>query len=228
MRDVAARVDRPSFRPAEHEIVVGRDAAERATREARFVTDDEQTPEEIAAHSAQGSAKNTAGEFVDTVRNLRDWPRAMRFMTLEFRLACAQRYVYEAQRQGRDVARSRADWLALGDTQDPDFASYCEHWLGLMDELFAGWTETVGYGSTPRLVDFDHEVLMLGPYELMNVETRHVPGVGEAKVVRTPGEVADIPQLAMLMRRAPEAIAGWQVAGLNGDQLPQPGWPPQF
>jgi hypothetical protein len=187
----------------------------------------EQSPEEVAAQVADGGPVATLEAWLLGVRELRQWPTPLGLMTDELRLACAQDYLLHLEHAGDASNRSAAQ--ALANAQHPECPAFCEWLQGAIDVLFDGWPGLVAVGSRPRPVDLDHELVLLVllvPYDNVNAPTTTVPGVGEVKVVRDPDPSSV--HLGFLMRRTDEAPAGWLVAGWNGEQRPQPGWPPRF
>jgi hypothetical protein len=184
----------------------------------------EQSPEEIAAQIVDGGPVATLEAWLLGVRELRQWPIPLGLMTDELRLACAQDYLLNLEGAGHASDRSAAQ--ALANAQHPEWPAFCQWLQEAIDVLFEGWPELVAVGSRPRPVDLDHELVLLVPYEDVDGPATTVPGVGEVKVVHDPDPSSV--RLGFLMRRAHEAPGGWLVAGWNGEQRPQPGWPPSF
>ncbi|TFV72482.1 hypothetical protein E4P40_20445 [Blastococcus sp. CT_GayMR20] len=182
-------------------------------------------PPEVAAMASDDGPIPTLTTWLLAVREDRRWDRAMELMTPELRLASAQRFVL-LDDDGTPGGRAAAEALAgLAAVEHPLFAEFGEIWLEAMDESFAGWPAGIGFGSQPRPVDLDHELLIVVPYSDVTGPTRSLGGGREATQLR--GEAADIRQLGFLMRHAPDAPTGWLLAGWRYDQKPEPGWPPR-
>jgi hypothetical protein len=117
------------------------------------MTGDAQTPEEMAASIADGSAGEFVMAWADVVLNHRDWALAMRVATPELRLATAQQFVLGATQVGmsqvatwdRDVL---ANELAEVDTANPFWDAYAAAFLGSF-EAFRGRAWQSGPGNGP-------------------------------------------------------------------------------
>lgn len=186
---------------------------------------DDQVPAEVAAQASPQGPLPTLEAWLDAVRVDRRWDSAMALMTPELRLTCAQAFIHDAAAVGCSIESAAAAALAGCDYSDPAFEDFSNAWQYAMDKSFQGWPQAVGFGSQPRPVDLDHEVIIAWPYEDVAGPSRHFDGYREAK--RLDG-APPARQMGFLVRRVPEAPSGWLVAGWNYDRQPRPGWPPRI
>jgi hypothetical protein len=184
------------------------------------MTGDAQSPEEMAARIADGSAGEFVKAWADVVLNHRDWAPAMRVATPQLRLATAQQFVLGAPQVGisqvaawdRDVL---ANELAEVDTANPFWDVYAAAFLGSF-EAFRGTRLAVGTRQRP--IDIDHARVVLIDYDNSPHETRVVDGQ-ELKYRPADQPVVGRP---LVVRRVQDS---WLLASY-GEDLPRPGWPP--
>lgn len=188
------------------------------------MTGDQQTPEEIAAQASDDGPMPTLTAWLQAVRRVRVWGIALGLMTPELRLTCARAFVRATEELGNPTEEGAAEALAAGDRAHPAYESFCASWQRLMDLGFAGWPERLAFGSRPRLVDLDHEILVVVPYADVAGPVAQVAGVGEVKQLRSADPAPDR-QMGFLMRREPETPGGWLVAGWRHQRLPEVHWP---
>ena len=160
-----------------------------------------------------GTAQAAATAWVEAVMDRGDLATAWALTDPTLRLVLAQDWVWEHRHDA--VVGDHEDWDALADALSD---SPSQHWLwdSFASELVTRWhtiwkgfsTKTWGAWDEPEVVGLDLEMVTF-------VETRGRP-------------VAVAPRRATFSRRflARHTETGWVVAGINGDQVFRPGWPP--
>ncbi|MEW2506039.1 hypothetical protein AB0878_36870 [Amycolatopsis sp. NPDC047767] len=178
-------------------------------------SEDDQSPEEMAAALSDGSAGEFVAAWADVVLNHRDWTLAMQVATPELRLATVQLFLHSLG----DIGLSNAERdavaadLASINTSNPIWDDYAAALLGSFDERRQGGR--LGVGTLQRPVDIDHERIVLIDYDNSPHEIRVVNGQ-EIKVRPAEHELRGWPLLA---RRTP---TGWLLASY-GEELPEQG-----
>lgn len=178
----------------------------------------EDPPPEVRAQAGAGGPIATLAMWLGATRVERDGALAMSLMTPDRRRGWAEDFVEAAQRgvisePGFQVLVGHDDVAALaaGDTRHLFYESFCSGYLAVMDVLLTGWPPELGFGSQPRPVDANHEVVLVGD-----------AGKGESRP--TMNERAALG--AFLMRHSPETATGWLVADWDLDGMERPWWRP--
>ncbi|MFP5319925.1 MAG: hypothetical protein ACLGI2_16740 [Acidimicrobiia bacterium] len=167
----------------------------------------------MSAEPEPGTPQAAALEWVAAVMDRGDLDAAWLATDPTLRLVLAQDWVWNHRHD--PAIGHQADWdeIAAGLAESPDGH---ELWSRFATDLVAMWQRTwKGFGAEAWTVRSEPEVLDLDLELVTFVE---------------PGPASDHPAgpafaRRFAMRHTPD---GWLVAGVNGDQIFQPGWPPRM
>jgi hypothetical protein len=185
---------------------------------------DPQTPDEVAASVAAGSAASFALWIVEEA-STGDIRAAWADMDDTLRLTRAQCWLANLDTAAGGYDRDELATALGARVPDHELAdAFFEVEQGMWRQAWPRGLEGVGVLSRPRPVPPDMELVVLTDLSKPPAGVEALPD-GNWRV-DGPDEI-EIPTFArMLVRYVPEE--GWELVSHNGERLPVPGWPPML
>lgn len=194
----------------------------------RGMPDDEQTPEELAAHYGPQGPVAAASSWLEAVALEGDYAKAWTMMTPTLRLARSQAWLWNNREEFEQASESldeQAAMLAAEPSTHPEWHSFAELELEQMQEVWpAEDYAKVGIASRPRPLGPNLEVVLFAMMDDPGILSVSSGVSGDVLQVDWPGRAVEITPYAVLIV---EHVEGrWLVAGHNHETIPVPGWPP--
>lgn len=174
-----------------------------------IVLDDRQTPEEMAAHLGDEGPAPVAEAWLAAIYERGSWELALSLCTEHLRRRVAEDFVDDASPLGGQSLADAVAALSRIDRSHPLWPSLSSTWLGWFGNIHDGTVNDLAFGSRPRPVDIDHEIVVVVDYRSVDAPVEDLGAVGPGKRP-TPGTVPTLIEITLV--RAPEAPGGWQVS----------------
>lgn len=192
------------------------------------MNDQAQTPEELAAHYGPDGPVAAASDWLAAVLADGDYAAAWALMSDDLRLARAQAWLWNNreffQRAAEDLDE-QADMLAAVPSEHPYWDEFAEIETGTFIEAFPlDEYANVGISSKPRPLAPGLELVLYIPMSEAQAVEGATPLDGGGVIVG--GTEDGMPMKTFAQIVVEHDGDRWIVASHNGEQMPQPGWPP--
>lgn len=192
------------------------------------MNDQAQTPAELAAHYGPDGPVAAASDWLDAVVVDNDYAAAWELMTADLRLARSQAWLWNNreffERAAEDL-NEQASMLAAAPSTHAHWAEFAEIELGMFVSAFPpGDYANVGISSKPRPLSPGLELVLFIDMADAEALDGATPLDGGGIVVG--GTDSGMPVTTFAQVVVAHDGHKWAVASHNGEQIPEPGWPP--
>lgn len=190
--------------------------------------DEQQTPEELAAHFGPEGPVTPAQRWLDLIIEQDDYASAWELMTANLRLVRAQAWLWNNKDYFSKAAEdldTQAAMLAANPSEHPYWDEFAAIELAAFQAAYpSDLYANVGISSRPRAIAPGVEIILFIGMDDAHALSGAIPTESGGVVID--GAEGGVPVMTFAQILVEHTRDGWRVAGQAGPTIPEPGWPP--